>query len=135
MGKERQRSNKSLDENEDEIFRSAALNAWVNSKMERDKSLLTLSSGGIGLLVTFLNFKDNYSCWEIILYICSFLAFIVCIGSVIYIFTKNPKYLERLLEDEQTGSDKWLGILDYTAVISFCFGIIFISLIGVLNLI
>lgn len=122
-------------ENEDEIFRSAVINAWVNSKMERDKSLLTLSSGGIGLLVTLLSFKDVYSECELIFYAISFLAFVTCICSVLFIFTKNPNYLERLLNEDNVDGDKLLGFFDYAALISFCIGIFSTSLIGVLNLI
>ena len=44
---------KSQSNTEDEAFRSASINAWIQSKMERDKALLTLSSGGIGLLEGF----------------------------------------------------------------------------------
>ena len=122
------------DNNEDEVFRSAVINAWINSKMERDKSLLNLSSGGIGLLVTFLNFKDSYSNCEIIFYGISFFAFLACIGSVLYIFTRNPDYLERLLKEDKVENDDVLGFFDYSAVISFSAGVLSTTFIGILNL-
>jgi hypothetical protein len=34
---------------------AAIANAWVNTRVEHDKSLLTLSAGGIGLLITLLS--------------------------------------------------------------------------------
>ena len=35
-------------------YYTALVDAWINTKMERDKSLLSLATAGIGLLVTLL---------------------------------------------------------------------------------
>ena len=35
-------------------YYASCVNAWFNTKLERDRSLLTLSAGGIGLLITLL---------------------------------------------------------------------------------
>ncbi|MDA8663964.1 hypothetical protein N9L66_03280 [Porticoccaceae bacterium] len=35
-------------------YYSTMLSAWIETKMERDKTLVTLSAAGIGLLVTIL---------------------------------------------------------------------------------
>jgi len=34
---------------------AAILNAWIRTKMERDKVLITLSAGGVGLLITLFS--------------------------------------------------------------------------------
>ncbi len=120
---------------EDKTFRAAVINAWISNKMERDRSLLTLSSAAIGLLVTFLNFNDSLNNCEVIFYAVAFLAFLICIGSVITIFSKNPDYLEKLVKEEDVENDKFLGALDYAAVISFCVGVFSTTLIGVIKLI
>jgi hypothetical protein len=36
-------------------FYSALVEAWLETKMEKDKSLLMLSAGGVGVLVTLFN--------------------------------------------------------------------------------
>jgi hypothetical protein len=39
------------DQKEVEYY-AAQVNAWLNTKFEHDKSLLTLSAGGLGLLIS-----------------------------------------------------------------------------------
>ncbi len=119
----------------DEIFRSAVINGWITNSIERDKSLITLSSGGIGLLVTLLSFKEALTTSETIFYALAFTAFIVNILSVIVIFSKNPDYMKRLITEENVGHDSLLGWLDITALTSFFFGVGFTTCIGVTLLI
>lgn len=125
---------KSQNDTEDEAFRSASINAWIQSKMERDKALLTVSSGGIGLLVTFLQFKENIESCHSILYYIAFFSFITCIISIIVIFSRNAKYIEKLLSSDTKENDRILGIFDYTAVIFFSIGILFTIVIGLANI-
>lgn len=125
---------KSQSNTEDEAFRSASINAWIQSKMERDKALLTLSSGGIGLLVTFLQFKENIEPCHTILYYIAFFSFITCIVSIIVIFSRNAKYIEKLLSSDTRENDKVLGFFDYMAVTFFAIGILFTIIIGLSNI-
>lgn len=47
---------------------TAQVDAWVTTSFERDKSLLTLSAGGIGLLLTILRvFQRNKKHLEAVL--------------------------------------------------------------------
>lgn len=39
----------------DDVYYAVLLDAFVNSRMERDKSLLALSSGGVGLTITLIS--------------------------------------------------------------------------------
>ncbi|HBX65847.1 MAG: hypothetical protein CL670_10400 [Balneola sp.] len=125
---------KNQNDKEDEVFRSASINAWIQSKMERDKALLTLSSGGVGLLVTFLQFKENIAPCHSMLYYIAFISFTLCIASVIVIFSRNAKYIEKLLSSETRKNDKVLGFFDYMAVLFFSIGILFTIIIGVINI-
>ena len=43
-----------IDEQKKIEFYAASVAAWYESSLEHDKSLLTLSAGGIGLLITLL---------------------------------------------------------------------------------
>lgn len=45
----------SIEQQKDVAYYSALVSAWIQTKMERDKTLASLSAGGIGLLVTILS--------------------------------------------------------------------------------
>ncbi len=50
----------------DVAFYSAVVSAWVETKMERDRTIVTLSAGAIGLLVTLLTtvgVKAPFTLW------------------------------------------------------------------------
>lgn len=38
----------------EELYLSAVINGWIETRMERDRTLLALSTGGVGLLVTLV---------------------------------------------------------------------------------
>ncbi len=112
----------------DTEFYSASVNAWYVSALEHDKSLLTLSAGGIGLLITLMTTIGIHSIESLILYTLSLISFVTCLFSVLCIFRKNQKYLERVLKKE-TPSD--LSLLDTIAMSSFVLGVLFAGVIGV----
>lgn len=111
-------------------FYSAAVNAWFTTGFEHDKSLLTLSSGGIALLVTLLSTTKVHSIAEMVLYLAALAAFVVCIVSVLFIFKRNGVYLEGLVNGTGPASDSELTKLDNRALLSFGFGVVFALLIG-----
>ena len=74
-------------------FYSAGLTAWYNTRLEHDKSLLTLSAGGIGLLMTLMTTVGVSSAESLVLYICALVAFSVLIGisAAIHSYSKEEK--------------------------------------------
>ena len=52
-------------------FYSAGLAAWYATRLEHDKSLLTLSAGGIGLLMTLMTTVGVSSAESLVLYVCA----------------------------------------------------------------
>ena len=112
----------------DTEFYSASVNAWYVSALEHDKSLLTLSAGGIGLLITLMTTIGIHSIESLILYTLSLISFATCLFSVLYIFRKNKKYLERMLKKESPFD---LSFLDTIAMSSFVLGVLFAGVIGV----
>jgi len=111
-------------------YYAAQVNAWVNTKFEHDKSLLTLSAGGVGLLITLLSTTGVRSIVSLILYILALLAFIICLGALLWIFRRNAKHLEDVVKGIET-SDFLLIILDNVAISSFLIGVLFSSTIGI----
>lgn len=124
----------SQDEDKDKrvAFYAACVESWFATRMELDKSLLTLSAGGVGILVGFMSDAGLRSIESLILYIFSLISFLICIAAVLYVLKANSGYLEKInqeYEDVQSGS-KLLSAIDTIAVISFGVGVLFASIIG-----
>lgn len=110
-------------------YYSALTNAWISTKFEKDKSLLTISAGAIGLLVTLLTTLEIPSLCLIGCFFFAFILFIITIICIIFVFERNAKHIENVLNDKDD-DDKILKILDRTIVFCFIFGIIFTVIIG-----
>lgn len=110
-------------------FYAANLNAWFNTRFEHDKSLLALSAGAVGLLITLISTVGVRSIETLILYILALACFVVCLGALLWIFRRNAKHLEDVVR-ETAINDQLLNILDRVAVASFMFGVILSSIIG-----
>lgn len=111
-------------------YYAATVNAWYNSTLEHDKSLLTLSTGGIGILITILTTVGiSYIC-QIILYFSSIFSFLICLFTILKIFKENKTYLENIIKGSALLDDPKLKNLDNIANYSFFIGIIFSAIIG-----
>jgi len=111
-------------------YYAAQVNAWFNTKFEHDKSLLTLSAGGIGLLITLLSTTGVRSVESLILYVLALLAFIVCLGTLLWIFRRNANHLEEVAQGKAS-SDPVLMLLDNIAISSFLLGVLLSSIVGI----
>ena len=111
-------------------FYSASLQAWFTTRIERDKSLLTLSAGGIGLLITLLSTVGANSVCILLLYISALVFFLLCIISVLSILWRNAEYLTKVIKKEKD-QDILLGFLDCFASITFLIGVILSTLLAV----
>jgi len=111
---------------------SVLLSAWIETKMERDKTLVTLSAAGIGLLVTILTTVGVNNVWVIPLFAISVVAFLVTIWSSLVIYQLNSQHLE----DAISGSserDPRLEKYDKRSIRAFIIGGISALLIGILS--
>ena len=113
----------------DVAFYDATVNAWYTTKFEKDKHLLSLSAAGIGLLVTLATAVGITSGWLGAIYAIAVLSFLMCILTVLSIFSRNANHLERLLQEKEDNNPT-LACLDILANASFIFGIIFTLLVG-----
>jgi preprotein translocase subunit SecG len=115
-------------------YYSNLVNAHINTSMEIDKSILALSSGAIGILVTFNDYMNITNYIELTLYIFSLFLFTTTIICVLIIFKKNKKYIESLIQNNDNESIKnecLLNFLDKTAHILFILGIILSIILGI----
>jgi hypothetical protein len=127
-------NNDEIEQHKQIAYYASILQAWQNTKMELDKNILTLSSGAIGLLVTFINTFGVKTQCEIILYIISIGAFLIAIISSLMIFNNNAKYLEKINQDSTYTNDPILGFLDKTLIITFVIGIIGTILLSIVSI-
>ena len=123
--------NDEIDDQKRVEFYSAGLTAWYNTRLEHDKSLLTLSAGGIGLLMTLMTTVGVSSAESLVLYICALVAFLVCLAAVLVIFKKNADHLEEVISGTGQQNDPALSRLDAVRTWSFAFGVAFSVVIGI----
>jgi hypothetical protein len=81
---------------------SVLLTAWIQTKMEHDKTLVAASLGGIGFLLSVLSFAGVSAWWEIIFFAGAFVGFITTVLSALTIYKRNAKHLE----NEIRGNEK-----------------------------
>ena len=111
-------------------FFGAVMGAWVNTALEHDKSLLTLSAGGIGLLVTLLSTVGVSNVVLLVLYIAAMLAFLACVVGVLGVFRRNQTHIKQVV-DGKDDPDPVLHALDAAARASFGIGAILTTIIGI----
>lgn len=112
-------------------YYAASVAAWYESSLEHDKSLLTLSAGGIGLLITLLTTVGLDTAEALVLYAGAIISFVVSIISVLGVFRENKRYIEDVLAGKNQTTDPILSKLDGTAIWSFAIGVVFTAVIGI----
>lgn len=112
-------------------FYAASVSAWYESSLEHDKSLLTLSAGGIGLLITLLTTVGLGTAEALVLYVGAISSFVVSLVSVLRVFRGNQKHIEDVLSGKNPSTDPALSRLDVTAIWSFGLGVVFTAVIGI----
>jgi hypothetical protein len=116
--------------NEKEIaWYAAALDAWYGTRLEHDKSLLTLSTAGIGLLITLASTVGIPSRTALAFSSLAILAFIVCLVAVLFIFRGNSDHLEDVVHGRKERSRK-LAVLDWIEIYAFLTGVILSCFVG-----
>ncbi len=111
---------------------SVLLQAWIDTKMERDKTLVTLSAAAVGLLVTILTTVGVPYLWVTLLYIVSFSGFLTTILASLKIYQRNSKHIEDALRGK-SGKDPLLKKFDRLSVGSFIVASVFTISIGLVS--
>ena len=110
-------------------FYSQGVAAWFNTALERDKSLLTLSVAGVGVLVSMTQIAVD-SIGSLLLYTGALLAFIFCLFFVLMIFKQNKKHIQDVFNGRAT-EDPLLEFLDSGAIFSFLIAILLCVTLGI----
>lgn len=116
-------------------WRSTMLDAWYQTRMEKDRTLLTLSAGGVAVLVTLLTTVGVAWWWTGILYAVAVIAFIVAIHAAICIFHYNADHIMEAAEDAAKAHESPLRTklqrLDKRLERAFWIGVAFSIAVGV----
>lgn len=120
-----------LDQQKEIQYYASGVNAWFNTSLEHDRSILTLAAGGIGLLLTLLTSDRLPSSAEaLVLYIGAIACFLVAIIAILFVFRRNRTHIEQVFAGKISGSDKVLEFSDSVAKWSFGVGVLFTAVIG-----
>jgi len=119
-----------LIEKKDVAFYQAGVTAWYNTSLEHDKSLFTLSVGGIGLLMTLIRTMGVSSAETLVLYTLALVCFLICLVSVLVIFKKNRSHIEQVFQGIQE-IDHNLAVFDNVAIWSFGIAVLLSAVIAV----
>jgi hypothetical protein len=90
-------------------YYSVLLTAWIQTRMERDKTLVTLSAAGIGLLVTILSTSGVKSSLQLAFFVGSFAGFLITIWSCVQIYQRNSLHIEQEIRGSEQKKDLGLG--------------------------
>lgn len=118
-------------------YYGAVVGAWVNTRMERDKSLLTLSLGGIALLGTVTTTIGVHGQLQIVTISAGFLGFLVCAVAAVAAFHWNADYLESEIkagapDGAKAMTPKRLEVADITMFAGFTLGLVSTVALGIL---
>lgn len=112
-------------------YYASCVNAWYNTSLEHDKSILTLAAGGIGLLITLLTTVGLTSSESLVLYVGAITSFLVALVSVLVVFRHNRPYIEQVLLGNENGNNPVLAKADTIALWAFGVGVFFTAVIGI----
>ena len=113
-------------------YYSALVEAWLATRMEKDKSLLMLSAGGVGVLVTLLTTTGIQSPLVGFLFGAALVCFLVSILLAVSIFGRNADYIHCLINDKQA-NERGLRRRDAWMFWSFVLGVTLSIVIGIFS--
>ncbi|MCK9189493.1 hypothetical protein [Acidithiobacillus sp.] len=118
-----------LKESKEVEFYSQGMAAWFGTALEHDKSLLTLSVAGIGVLVSVMQTAID-SVASFLLYVGAIFAFMLCLVFVLMIFRRNKKHIIDVF-NRQITADPFLVVLDSAASCSFFIAMLLSAALGI----
>lgn len=105
-------------------FYSALVEAWINTRMECDKQILSLSSLALGGLIAIQQ-KGLGDATSFIVWLCGGVCFVLAILLALIVLSMNAHYIEKLAEDSKSTRHEYLlKLLDIALMILFVFGVV-----------
>ena len=117
-------------DSKDVAFYTATVQAWVTTRMEKDRTTLNLSAAGIGLLVTLLTTVGPSSHSELLLYGLAGTCYASAIVVALLVFDRNSHYLEEVIKSRKDDDDATLIKLDRGMFWLFIAGVVLTGVLG-----
>lgn len=118
-------------EGKDVAYYTALVEAWIANRMELDRTVVTLSAGGIGLLITILTTVGVARRWHLAVLAVSALGFGVALMTALLVFKRNADLIEaEVLEKPEKPS---LKKLDFLKIAAFGVGVIGFLFVGAVS--
>lgn len=111
---------------------SVLLQAWVDTRMESDKTIVTLAAAGVGLLVSILAAAGVKHRWEIFLYGGAFISLGLSIYISLEIFRRNSRHIALAIHGSSE-EDPALIQYDKAQMAAFLVGVCFFAIIGIVT--
>lgn len=114
-------------------YYSSILTGWYGTAFEHDKSILTLSSAGIALLITLLTTVGAKSSLAVLFVFFSMVAFLISVVAVLTVFRLNKEHLIEVAK----GNDHphtLLVFCDKVVISSFFVGVLCAALVGLISI-
>jgi uncharacterized membrane protein len=112
---------------------SVLLTAWIQTRMERDKTLVTLSAAGIGLLVTILSTSGMKSVLQLALCGTALASFLITIWSCVQIYQRNSSHLEQEIRGTYPKKDFKLETFDQLSLYAFFIAVLCAVGVGIVS--
>jgi hypothetical protein len=113
-----------------DAFEAELLRAWLGTRLEHDRSLLTLGTGGVGLMIGLVKLARPVGSIAFGFHLVAFVAFLVTTLSSLLIFRLNSTYLEGVAKGSGGSRSRVVAILDVAASSSFFLGVTAAACIG-----
>ena len=120
-----------LKDQKDVEYYASCVDAWFSTALEHDKSILTLSAGGIGLLITLLTTVGISSAEALVLYVAAILSFLTALIAVLVVYRRNRAHIEQVISKKSVEKDPVLTRADAVVLWSFALGVLFTAVIGI----
>lgn len=99
-------------------YYAALVGAWINTRMEFDKALVTISSAGIALLVTLATVVGASTGFEFLVFILAVIGFLATILCTLFVYHQNSRVIEAAIK-EGTSHGPDLRRLDLVKLVTF----------------
>ncbi|MEX0892243.1 MAG: hypothetical protein WEB88_08740 [Gemmatimonadota bacterium] len=118
-----------------EWWKSTLTAAWFETRMEADRTMVALSAGGIGLMVTLLTTVGVKGRWAALFYTAALVGFVAAIVVGLAIFKVNAAHIAEAADDPEKADASplrpRLRRLDWALIGSFGSGVLFSILVGI----
>lgn len=129
---EKQRQDVIEQSNKEVAYYTQLVSAWFRSRMELDKSLLALSSTGLGLLVTLMTTASELGALEKLFSALGCLSFLATILFVLMNYHFNGNYLEGVVKGgDYSKEEDILRNVDCLRNLAFGAGLLSLTFFGV----